>query len=250
MRHLRRHDKRGAAAAPLCPQLLQLGIAEAVYQRVKPLPGLAPGAFGGVVGGIARQVPGVEQGGHGQARKTVDGGEYGGDAHGLAAVVGDGLGGGLGGVAGGNRCHQDQHVFPVDHRRGVLAEDQLAAHRALRGDHVHIPVGVDVHVPRLGHLAGHAGRDHLRAVQAQYGVDQGVHLVFLRQLQRHLARLSEAEFLVGDVNVIIDVAVAGGEMTPAHLQQDVLLGGRMTDGFHETSPPFFDSKNCYGIIIS
>ena len=198
--------------------LSELGIAEAVHQGVEALAGAAPGAALGVVGGVTGEVFGVEQGGDGEAAELFDGGEYGGDADGLAAIIGDGLGGGLGGIAGGDGGHEDQHVLAGDQRRGVFAEDELAAHRALRGDHVHVPVGVDIHIARLGHLAGHAGGDHLRAVQAQYGVDQGIHLVDAGQLLGHLARLAQAEFLVGHVNVIVDVAVARGEMAPADLQ--------------------------------
>ena len=150
-------------------------------------------------------------------------GKDGADAHRNAAVIADRLDGGLRGVAGGDGGRQHQHVLACDHRRGVVAEDQLAAGGVFRRGHIDGAVGVHVHVAGAGQLAGHARADHLRAVQAQDGVDDRGGVELAAQHDRRVTRLGEAVLGHRHVDVVVEVAVAGGEMSRRQTKRDIAL---------------------------
>ena len=197
-----------------------------VDQRVQAVSGLAQGAIvavGALV--IVQHVPGIENGNHGEALALLYAGENGADAHGNAVIVADGFHGGLGGVAGGHGSGQHQYVLAHDHGGGIIPEQQLAAAGMLGRRHVDGAVGVHVHKAGLGELAGHAGADHLRAVQAQDGIDDGGGLKGRRQLHRGLPGLGQAVLGHGQDDIIIDVAVAGGKMPAGDAQGQVGIGG-------------------------
>ena len=57
-------------------------------------------------------------------------------------------------------------------------------------------------------------------------------MVLPGQRQRHPPGFGQAEFLGGDVDVIVDVAVARGEMALGDIQHDVSSGYRLLQAFH------------------
>ena len=87
-------------------------------------------------------------------------------------------------------------------------------------------MGVHVYIAVAGQLAGHAGADHLGAVQAEDGIHDGGVGIRADQFQCHGARFGKAGLLHGNVNVIIDMAVACGKVPLCHAQYKILfLGG-------------------------
>ena len=166
--------------------------------------------------------------GDGDAADFLDRGEDGGYADHLAAVVADGLHGGIRGIARGDAGQQDQHMLIGDHGHGVFTEDQLAAGGMLRGDDVEAAVLVAGEHMGLHHVAGHAGADDFRAVQAEDGVHRFAVFVDTGQLPGHGLGLAEAELLGRNVDIIVGMAVVGGEMPLADPQhQSVFLGGQL-----------------------
>ena len=137
-------------------------------------------------------------------------------------VIGlQGLDGGLRGVARGHRRGQDQHVLAFDHGLDVVAEDQLAARGVLRGHHVDGLVRVHVAEVVARQLLGKARADDLHAVQTQHGVDDGGVRIGCHQRLCHSLRLGQARLLHGDVDVVVDVAVAGGKVPLCHAQKEI-----------------------------
>ena len=117
-------------------------------------------------------------------------------------------------------------MFARDHGRGIFAEQQLAAGGVFRRDHIDGLVGVHVYIAVAGQLAGHAGADDLGAVQAEDGIHDGGVGIRADQFQCHGARFGKAGLLHGNVNVIIDMAVACGKVPLCHAQYKILfLGG-------------------------
>ena len=89
-------------------------------------------------------------------------------------------------------------------------------------------VGVHIGEAVLGQLVGQTGADDLRAVQTEHGVHDGAVLIGGHQLLGDSLGLREAGFLGGDVDVVVDVAVAGGEVAFGHAQeQTALVGGKL-----------------------
>src|SRR5699024_1758689 len=172
--------------------------------------------------------------------ELVGGGEDGRQARHLPAVVLHRLHGRLDGVAGGDGGRQDQHVPAPHHGGDVVPQDDLAARGVLGGDDVDGLVGIHVAEAVLGQLVGHTGADHLGAVQAQDGVHDGGALVHVHQLFGGLRRFGQAGLLHGHVNVIVDVAVAGGEVPPCDAQDHPLVvGGQLYHVDHFEDPSCF-----------
>ena len=73
-------------------------------------------------------------------------------------------------------------------------------------------------------LPGQASADDAHAVQAQDRVHRAVVPEPGHQLPGNVPGLGELGFLLGDVDVVIDVAVVGGEMPPGYPQGDVSMG--------------------------
>ena len=158
----------------------------------------------------------------------MGGGEDGRQARHGAAVVVDCLDGRLHGVAGGDGGRQDEDVLASDHRGEIVAEDDLAAAGVLGGDDVNRLVGVHVGKAVFGQLVGQTGADDLCTVQTEHGVHDGAVLIGSHQLLGDSLRLREAGFLGGDVDVVVDVAVAGGKVALCHTQeQTALVGGKL-----------------------
>jgi hypothetical protein len=129
-------------------------------------------------------------------------------------------------------------MLALHHGGQVVAQDDLAAGGVLRRDDVDGLVGVHVGKAVLRQLVGKAGADDLGAVQAEHGVHDGVVLVSRHQFFCHGLCLGKAGLLGGDVDVIIDMAVAGGKMTLCHAQEQVaFLGGKLYHVDHRNSTP-------------
>ena len=131
---------------------LQRRIAEAVYQRVNVLPGLAQGAVAGVEAGVIRQAGGVEDGGDRVAEALVGGGKNSRKPCHDAAVVVYGFHGCLNGVAGGDGCGQNEDVLALDHGSKIIPQNDLAAGGVFRRDDVDGLVGVHIGKAVLGQL--------------------------------------------------------------------------------------------------
>ena len=158
----------------------------------------------------------------------MGGGEDGRQARHGAAVVVDRLDGCLHGVAGGDGGRQDEDVLAPDHRGEIVAKDDLAAAGVLGGDDVNRLVGIHVGKAVFGQLVGQTGADDLCAVQTEHGVHDGAVLIGGHQLLGDSLRLREAGFLGGDVDVVVDVAVAGGKVALCHAQeQTAFVGGKL-----------------------
>lgn len=198
-----------------------------IHQRVQLDARLAKGAV--VAAGapvVGHHVILIENGRDGIALAFVHAGENGADAHGDAVIIPDSLHGCLGGVARGHGRSQHQHVLAHDHRGQIIAEQQLAAGRMLRSDHVNGAVGVHIGEPGPRQLGRHARADHFRAVQAQDGVDDGGGIEDGHQFLRGFPGLGQAVLGERQVDVIIQVAVAGGKVAPGNAQADVGAGVR------------------------
>ena len=119
-----------------------------------------------------------------------------------------------------------------DHGGRVLAEQQLAAGGMLRRDNVDGLVGVHVGVAGLGQLTGHAGTDDFSAVQTEDGVHDGRRLVGADQLCGGSTGLRQAELGQRDVDVIVDMAMAGSIVPLADAQLQVRFAGGQFNKIH------------------
>ena len=166
----------------------------------------------------------------------VDGGEDGGNAGHGAAVVEDGFDGLVDGQAGGDRRHQQQHMLAADHGLEVVTEDHLAVGVVLRGNHIDGLVAVDAHKAGAGEFLGQIGAHNLGAVQADDGIHDGGGHILLHQIFRHGHGLALTGFQGGDVDVVVDVGVVGGEMSGNDLEGDAVgaLGAQLDHAiFHK-----------------
>ena len=115
---------------------LQFREAETIDQCVDFFASLAHGALVCAVAGVIRQVVGVEDRADGVTGTGIYGGEDGRDTGDHAAVISNGFDGGLGSIAGGDRRGQNQDALALDHRDGIIAEEQLATCGMFRRDYV------------------------------------------------------------------------------------------------------------------
>ena len=199
---------------------------------------LAQGALAGVIAGVIGQAGGVKDGSHRDAGARGGGGKDGGQAGHHAAVVVDSLDRGLRRVAGGDGGGQDEHMLALDHGGQIVTQDDLAAGGVLRGNDVDGLVGVHVGEAVFRQLVGQTGADDLGAVQAEDRVHDGVVLVGGHQLFGHGFGFGQAGFLGGHVDVIVDMAVAGGKMAFGHAQeQTALIGGKLYHINHNCNTP-------------
>ena len=137
-------------------------------------------------------------------------------------------------------------MLALDHGGQIVAQDDLAAGGVLRGDDIDGLVGVHVGKAVLGQLVGKAGADDLRAVQAENGIHDGVVLVGSHQLFCHGLCLGKAGLLGGDIDIVIDVAVAGCEMALCHTQEQIaLVGGKLYHVDHNCNTPVLSNYKAH-----
>ena len=118
---------------------------------------------------------------------------------------------------------------PYPFTRGLLPQNDLAAGGVFRRDDVDGLVGVHIGKAVLGQLVGKAGANDLCAVQTEHGIHDGAVLVSVDQLLCHGLGLGKAGLLGGHVDVIVDVAVAGGKMSLGHPQEQFAFAGGKLD---------------------
>lgn len=137
-------------------------------------------------------------------------------------------------------------MLALDHGGQIVAQDDLAAGGVLRGDDIDGLVGIHVGKAVLGQLVGKAGADDLCAVQAENGIHDGVVLVGSHQLFCHGLCLGKAGLLGGDIDIVIDVAVAGCEMALCHTQEQIaLVGGKLYHVDHNCNTPVLSNYKAH-----
>ena len=94
----------------------------------------------------------------------------------------------------------------------VLPEDILSAGDLFRGDHIQGVVLVGVMDPRFYELLGEAGPQDLCPVKAQNGVGHSGDGDLDGQFFCRLDRFRQTVLGIGHVDVVIEMAVAGGKM--------------------------------------
>ena len=114
-------------------------------------------------------------------------------------------------------------MLTADHGLDVLTEDHLGVGVVLRLHHVDRIVLIDASEAALGQLVGKTGTDHGGAVQTQDRIHGGIVDEVQHQLLGYRLGLAQAGLGVGDVDVIIDMAVVGGEMPVGEPQGDVAV---------------------------
>ena len=214
---------------------LQPGIAVGIDQGVQASALLAVGAVLVVVAGVVGQVIHIINRGDLVTADLIGHGIQGCHADDLAAVVTDGLDALLGGEAGGAGCHQHQHVLVADHGLDVVPEEHLVVDAEFRLHHIDRLVGVDALEAALGQLVGKAGADDGGAVQTEDGIDHGAVGQGLDQLLGNSLGFAETGLGVGNINIIIDMGVVGGEMPPGDTQGNVATSYRQVHQVDHTS---------------
>ena len=188
---------------------------------------------------------------HGEAFTFLRASEDGANADGQAVVVADRFDGGFCGIARGDRCREDEDVLADDHGRDIIAEDHLAAAGVFGGNDVDGAVRVHIHVARACQLACHASAHDLRAVQTENGIDD---LIGGDQVTKELcagARLGESVFGHREINVVIQMAVAGCEMTLCHAQGKVsVLAGNLIKLDCHIKTPFLRRRRYDEIVVA
>ena len=201
----------------------KLRISKAVYKSVDLFSFLAHGAFVGGIALIVFQVSGGEDGANGIAHALVGGCENSADARNVSVVVFYRLNSRLCGVTCGNRRVEDQHILTLDHGDSVVAEEKLASDGVLGGNYVYRLVGVDVSVALLRQLTGNTSAYDLSAVEAEDGVNDGVLCVIGNKLLCYSLRLGKTCLLRRNVDVIVNMAVAGCKMPFGHSQKKIFV---------------------------
>ena len=163
-------------------------------------------------GHIVAQVLGVEYGIDLIACTFIDGCKYCADTCYRAVIILYGLDSRLGGVSRGYGCGEDEDVLAGYHGDNVIAEDKLASRCMLGGDHVDGLVSIQIQIVTVSKLLGKAGADHLGAVEAEDGIDDGAGAIIGDQLLCDRLRLGKTGFLCCYVYIIIYMAMAGCKM--------------------------------------
>ena len=204
----------------------------AIDQRVELHARPAHRAFAGGIAGVTVEIVLIVDAHDREAFTGIHTGEDRADTGRDAAVIADRLDGGLRGISGGDGGRQNQHMLAHDHRRGVVAEDQLAAGGVFRRGDIDGAMGVHVHVTGARELFGHACADDLCPVQTQDGVDDGGGVKLTAQHGSRITRLGKAVFGHRHVDVVIEVAVAGGKVSCRKAKLDVAVAVRELDQFN------------------
>ena len=188
---------------------------------------------------------------HGESFAFLRASEDGANADGQAVVIADRFDGGFGGIARGDRCREDENVLADDHGRDIIAEDHLAAAGIFGRYDVDGAVRVHVHIARFGQLACHASAHNLRTVQTENGVND---LIGGNLIAKELcagARFGESVFGHREINIVIQMAVAGREMTLCHAQGKVsVLAGNLIKLDCHIKTPFLRRRRYDEIVVA
>ena len=177
--------------------------------------------------------------------------EDGANADGQAVVIADRFDGGFGGIARRDRCRENENVLADDHGRDIIAEDHLATAGIFGGYDVDGAVGVHIHIARFGQLACHTSAHDLRAVQTENGVDDLIGGDLVAKELCAGARFGESVFGHREINVVIQMAVAGREMTLCHAQGEVsVLAGNLIKLDSHIKTPFLRRRRYDEIVVA
>ena len=173
------------------------------------------------------------------------------NADGQAVVIADRFDGGFGGISRRDGCREDEDVLADDHGRDIIAEDHLAAAGIFGGNDVDGAVRVHIHIARFGQLACHASAHDLRSVQTENGIDD---LIGGNLVAKELcagARFGESVFGHREINVVIQMAVAGCKMTLCHAQGKVsVLAGNLIKLDCHIKTPFLRRRRYDEIVVA
>lgn len=189
-------------------------------------------AQGTIVSGMAfviEDVVFIVNASHGETFAFVDAGENGTYALGQSVIIADGFDGSLCGIACGDRCRQNENVLAHDHGGNIIAEDHLVAADVFGGNDVDRAVAVHIHVACTGQRTCHASADQLSAVQAKDGIDDLCIGDLSAKDIRADTRLGKTVLGHREIDVIIQVAVSGGEMTFCQTQGEIRILVRKCD---------------------
>ena len=109
-------------------------------------------------------------------------------------------------------------MLALDHRLDVVAEDHLGTGNEFRLHYIDGLVSIDGVESALGQLFGNASAQNGGAIQTYDGIYGSIVDEMGNQLISGSLGFAEAGLLKGDINIIIDVAVVGGEVTTGHPQ--------------------------------
>ena len=106
-----------------------------------------------------------------------------------------------------------------DQGLGVVAEDNLAVGVVLRLQHADVAVIVDT-AGGGDELFRQTGADDSRAIQTEDRVDRNG-TVMRRKLLGNVSGLGQTGLMVGNINVVVDMAVVGRKMASGHTKGHV-----------------------------
>ncbi len=197
---------------------LQLRITKAVYQSFNAVALFAEGAVFCIVALIVRQIFRTEYRLNGNVFNRLHIAVDGRHTFHDAAIILDTFDALVDGFAGSDRSHQNEHVLAADHRLDVVPENQLAVGIVFRRDHINTAMRIQRHKTAVGEFVGKAGADDFGSVQTNNGIHNGSGHIMLHQCLGYAGSFAQTAFQGGDVDIIIDVAVVGGEMALYNLK--------------------------------
>ena len=200
---------------------LQPGIAVGIDQCIQTAALLAVGALLVVVAGVVRNILDRVDGADRVAVDLVHSAVDCRDTHCLAAIVAHSLDALVGGIAGGTGGHEDQHMLVTDHGLDVVAEDHLGVGVVLGLHHINGIVRVHAAEAALGQLLRQAGADDRGAVQTQNGIHGRIILKGSHQILGSSLGFAEPGLGIGDVDIIVNMAVVGGKMATGNTQRGI-----------------------------
>ncbi len=173
---------------------------------------------------VIQNLPCVEDGMNRISAAFIDHGENRAYACHRSAVVLNRFDTALDGIAGCDGGCENQHMLAGDHRLDVIAEDELASGGVLRCDDIDRVMDIDASESALGQIAGHAGTDNFGSVKTQDGVDDCRRAVFGSELSGSFLGFGKTVLRESQVNIVVDVAVAGREMSLCHTKLQRVVG--------------------------
>ena len=218
---------------------LKTGNAVAVDQTVDLDACLAHGTFAVRVGFEAGEVVFIINAADGEAFAFLCAGKNRADTDGKTVIVADRFDGGFCRITGGNRSRQYQNVFADDHGRDVVAENDLASAGVFGRNDVNGAVRVHIHVTCACQFTCHASADHFRAVQTENGINDLGGWDFTAEQMRACASFGETVLGHREVDIIIQVAVAGCKMSSCDTQREIVVLARN-----------FNQLNRHSILLS
>ena len=129
-------------------------------------------------------------------------------------------------------------MLAPDHGLNIITEDHLTTGVAFRLQHIDGLVLIDGAETALGQLDANESAQHGGAVQTDDGIHRGIVDETGHQLISGGFGLAEAGLVIGDINVVVDVAVVGCKVTAGHTQRHISVATlQMLQIYHKGIPP-------------